>query len=847
MKRLSLLFFILVCLIGAEEAHIFLNGASLGQAPIEKKEERSLTLDEKFLAEPLQTALNENGRRIMTEILKKKITIYYDHQNLERSILFRAVQDPLEVHLIVPPQLLEGRGLKNQHIAYEEEIYQYPAKRSFYINGMAGYKMIHNYFSVQNNINKKNAEIAKKNDEIAIKNRQAIESDPSAIPEPLLNPYVVPPQHETYANFDVVANVNQFVAQGYIYYVASAHQGLSPGNVLLSRDFEKRQIRVAAGNINYMTLGFQNSIPLFGINVSKNQQLFTNPVIGPLSRNEFFLNVPTKIDVYIDNVYSNTIEAPAGPFLVSSFPIIHGLNNVRLKITGAAGEQITLDLNTFFLAELLKKNEDNYAFTLGIPTYNFTDRVTAYQWKLPTLSLMYRRGFGDTFTAGLYAQGQLHQGYFGGQFVKAIGDVKGMLDVAFSQYSDYPFSFRSRLQLSPYVKTGEKPPTYNWKIVADGMTRYFGYLGGKPAVQPQIFTVGGNIGRDLPNNAKINLIANFGVARATAKTPRLGTVTTEVQFQQALYKDLVAKVNASIKTANSKPVAGLLFALDYTPKDGKSKGTASYNTQQQLALLSLSQTLSFAGDRSVTISAGASKGPDAWNATGAVNYQGAFAELLASHYLAKTSLIDPDTTLGVSFFNVGSALVEADGYFAISRPVSDSFIIVVPDRPDDNLFLVNPGPDGDYLAQSNRFGRVVLSKVPSYKPFDVQARHPKTGTLKQRYRTVYPRYKSGTVVHIGRQEVYVIKGRVVGGGKPVAAQGAVLVRADENPPRVWSFEIDANGYFSVDDIPAGDYILILDHYDLQEAQVHFDPTEMKPASDGTFDFGSIEMDFAPNS
>ena len=849
MNRLFIILLSLVLTIHlvAEDAALYLNGLLLGTAPVEKVEETQVVLKEAFLTPPLKKALNENGQRIMGEILKKGYKISFEAPKFEKSIRFQAQREPLEIRLLVPPQLLEGYGLKNSQIAYREQMYQYPANRSFYINAMAGYKMLHNYYALSSSLSKKNAEIAKKNEEIA---RRNAENGATPLPEePLLDYYIIPPQHETYANFDAVANIRQVVAQGYVYYVASEHKGLVPGNVLLSRDFEKRHIRLAAGNINYMTLGLQNSIPLFGLNLSKNQQLFTNTVIGPMSRNEFFLNVPSKIDVYIDNVYSTTLEAPAGPFLVSSFPIIQGLNNVRLKITGAAGEQLTLDLNTFFLAELLKKGEDNYAFTVGIPTYDFIKKKTAYLWDLPTASLMYRRGFGETFTAGVYVQGQQHQGYIGSQLVAAMGPIKNMLDIAMSKYNGTPLSYRARLQIAPYIpKDAKDKPVYNWKFVIDGMSRYFGYLGGPPAPQPVIFTFGGNVARDLPNDAKINLIANLGVTRSSAKAPRQATVTTEVQFQQTLYKDLVAKINASVKTVSSNPAAALIFALDYTPKDGKSKATASYNTQQQLAVLSGSQTLSFRGDRTLTISAGATKAPKTWNATGALNYQGVFAEAMASHYIAKTSMIDPDTTLGVSFFNVGSALVEADGVFAISRPVTDSFIIVLPDTREDNLFLLNPTPEGDYLARSNRVGRVVISKVPSYKPYDLEARDPVTGApLQQSHRTLYPRYRSGSVVRIGREQVYTVAGRVLGGGLTVAEQTGMLIHADENPPRVWSVEIDERGRFRVDDIPAGDYILLLDNFNLQEASVTVDPDTQKVLKDGTIDLGDIAVNFSLNT
>lgn len=828
MKQLRL-FFIFCLSVGSftfaddtieQTLSCYVNGHHIGEVTAKvTSAEDGIILDKKAITPELKGKLNRNGERIFGLIVEKDLTLIWDRSFTTKSITFKAVQETQQLRLLIPPHLLEGKGLSNTSINYEEEIYQYPASRSFYVNLMAGEKIIHNYFVLEQQTAQKNA--AQTN----------IDSNTMV--------FSSPPKNETFANFDMVANLNQLVAQGYFYYVASQKTGINRGNIVVSRDFEERDLRLSAGNINYMTMGFENSIPLFGLNLSKNKQIFTNPVMGPLSRHEFFLNAPSRIDVYIDNVYSTTLEVPAGPLLVSSFPIIQGLNNVRLKITGAAGEQITLDLNTFFLAELLKKGEDTYALTLGIPTFNNAESTTSYQWNKPTVSMMYRRGFADVTTIGGYFQAQLNQAYAGLQFVQAVGDVKGMLDLALSKYTDFPVSFRGRLQLSPHVPSGEKPPIYKWKLVFDAMSRHFGYLGTKPGTpQPLIYSAGGSIGRDLPNDANINFIFNLSALRPNPKLPkRTVALTTEIQFQQRMYKDFVAKINASIKTINSKPEHAILFAFDYAPKDGKTKFSSSYNTQQQLALLSASKTFGFSGDRSLTLAAGATHAPKAWNATGSVNYQGTFLEALGNHYIAKSSTINPDSTLGVSFFSVGSSLVYADGVFAITRPVTDSFIIVMPENRRDNLFVVNPSPDGDYIASSNRTGRVVLSKVQSYKPFDVETSAPGGTKLGQHHRTIYPRYKSGTVVKVHKEPLYTFRGRIIADGKSVAPQDGELIHAHENPPRVWAFEVLKDGSFVVDDLPAGDYILLLDHYSLQEAYLHV----VAPESGTVIHFGDIEI------
>ena len=64
-----------------------------------------------------------------------------------------------------------------------------------------------------------------------------------------------------------------------------------------------------------------------------------------------------------------------------------------------------------------------------------------------------------------------------------------------------------------------------------------------------------------------------------------------------------------------------------------------------------------------------------------------------------------------------SALVYVDGNWAVSRPVSQGFVLVKGIKNlEDSQIAINPGSDG-YQAVSSRYGPAVL---PSLSPYNIK-------------------------------------------------------------------------------------------------------------------------------
>lgn len=91
-----------------------------------------------------------------------------------------------------------------------------------------------------------------------------------------------------------------------------------------------------------------------------------------------------KVEVFVDGILYQTMELPAGPHLLQNFPIIQGLNNVKLRITNPIGLVQTISLNSFtsriyFLntkqSILLRRDFPITVSKDSITTINFTSRL----------------------------------------------------------------------------------------------------------------------------------------------------------------------------------------------------------------------------------------------------------------------------------------------------------------------------------------------------------------------------------------------------------------------------------------------------------------------------------------
>ena len=134
-------------------------------------------------------------------------------------------------------------------------------------------------------------------------------------------------------------------------------------------------------------------------------------------------------------------------------------------------------------------------------------------------------------------------------------------------------------------------------------------------------------------------------------------------------------------------------------------------------------------------------------------------------------VFNDDIEGGVSVANFSSAIAFADGYVGISRPIADSFAIVVPHNSMADSFIgVNPTLSGWDAASWP--GPAVLSDLRSFETAELAIEAPDVAAnvdLGEDHPAVYAGYRTGTVVPIGTEPTVVVRGRLLDGdGDPLA-------------------------------------------------------------------------------
>ncbi|HEX7791701.1 MAG TPA: fimbria/pilus outer membrane usher protein, partial [Afipia sp.] len=218
----------------------------------------------------------------------------------------------------------------------------------------------------------------------------------------------------------------------------------------------------------------------------------------------------------------------------------------------------------------------------------------------------------------------------------------------------------------------------------------------------------------------------------------------------------------------------------------RSSANAEFDSRSKRGRIGY-QTSTGSGVGATSVSGNVDYGEGAMGLDGAVSYTANRAELALAHSTAFDSggfnVTDQRTSL-----RVGTALVMADGHIALSRPVYDSFALVVPHKSLKGAAVELEPREGEYTSRSGPLGGAVASDLSSYSDRVVTFDAPKAPTgydLGAGNTRVYPPYKSGYLVIAGSDYSMTAVGRLLDeDGQPISllAGLAYEVGKPDTPP-----------------------------------------------------------------
>jgi len=599
-------------------------------------------------------------------------------------------------------------------------------------------------------------------------------------------------------------NWQQWVLEGDHAYVEDADIFFQREGTRLVRDDPEHSIRYTFGDLMYPVAGFQNYQPMGGISVTRNFSLQPYRVTEPLGRASFVLKRDAKVDVLLNGRQVQTLQMQAGPHTIRDFLFANGANDVVLRITDDTGHVETIDLSFFYDTRLLAQGEQEFGYSLGEPS-TFADGRLDYETDWPAFSMFHRVGVTDSLTVGGNLQGDDTQQVLGAEAIVASLLGTFAVDLAGSEAQGPGMGYAAGVQ---YQYSDARAATSAGGLLSLG-ARY----------HSDGFAVLGEDGETTTAGAEF--YARYSQALFWRMSGGVGGSYEVKLGDEPDIESVGAFLRKRFGTGTTLEVT-----FDYSTD---AAGEAEYRAFISLNIQMSRQSLNASYDTLSGI------GRSSWQYTPAhtvggvateVGVQGSerdyslFGSAFYTHYLAEIGLSQDVFTPADGFapdtrtrFNLGTALVYADGHVGVSRPITDSFAIVVPHSSLAGQEIGIEPLSGVYSGRNSFLSPAVLPDLQGYEIRRVVTEAPDAPTgfdLGEDTRTLAPAYKSGTVIPLGTDANVTVRGTLqLADGQPVALQGGEVVNPrDPSRPPI-PFFTNRQGRFFVEGLSPGEFELQL--------------------------------------
>jgi outer membrane usher protein len=632
-------------------------------------------------------------------------------------------------------------------------------------------------------------------------------------------------------------NIKGWVLEGSGLFAEQAHPVWSRGDLRLVRDAPGQALRYVVGDLSIPIAGYQSSRPMVGVMVARNFSLQPYRVTRPISRFEFFLQTPSKVDVYINGLLTQTLQLPAGPQDIRDLPLSSGVNDVQLVITDAVGRVQRLSFPASVASDLLATGLEQFAYSLGFPSARETGSYN-YQWDQPTLSLAYRRGLSNTLTMGAYLQGDPKQQLAGfeGAWATPYGNLGW--DAALSHTgrvgSDYAFRLRYE-----YLKFDPNNSSQRiLRLALEHRGPRFTTLDKLTFLNDFAWNFSASYNQSLLGGIQASIGADYQIGHAGVPDTYGASLGLSKSFSNGLGVSLTLN-HRQDKSGNNEERALLnIFWLLPERRQSLLALTEVSNKESPTSQVTWNySTLRTIGGFSSSV--GVLLDPVTPGLTGQLDYTGYrfVASLSHDFNLPQTG----DQTLeSLTRLTFGTAIVFADGHFGWSRPVNESFALLLPNKNlRGQIIGIDPSVSG-YTARADKLGPAVVIGLSPYYVSTLKIDAPKLPLGYDLGPTTYnllPTYKSGTLIRVGTEATVFIRGVLLdASGKPVALQsGEVASLSDAKWPSITLFTNKA-GKFALAGFKPGRYEIRL--YTQPQGVVRF---EIPSGKAGLYDLGSLKI------
>jgi len=517
----------------------------------------------------------------------------------------------------------------------------------------------------------------------------------------------------------------------------------------ISKDSPADNNRYSFGDISLTGLDNMGIKNIFGFsfihhyNVTKRMQ---NNI--RVTQKEIFLKNESQMEIKINDVLVRTMTLQPGVHLLSDFPLIAGLNNVKIKLTDIFGEIKEVNFNDFYYYELLRKGVYTYGISAGIGIAEDLTQGISYEEDKKYLSGNFNIGLSKNITlnTGLQISNDLfayeNKAYIGTDYglfsAYGIASKAKELDYGYK----YGFAYRNVIDKTSISISQDVVDDNYRSIVSNPLADV--------NLSSNVFNV--NISHALKNG--VQLSASYSDRYSLGSTFKTKTLS----YNQQITNNWNVKLDLhQSEVSDSDPSYGAMFTLRYTPFKSKVSYVASIEQQKR------DDELKTNARASVNIQKDGRFGLD--TTLEYENYQNT-----SERESIRLKYSDQAYTLNVNYnqvqayngnvnklgsINLATAIAFVDDEYAITSPVSNSFILV----KNDEILQDKPLGIKSYNEDEPSVSVVIPTTDYGIRKISVDDKDLAFGIdLNQTSFKVASKYKEGSLVKISPKFILSAKG-----------------------------------------------------------------------------------------
>ncbi|MBX3561925.1 MAG: fimbria/pilus outer membrane usher protein [Sphingomonas sp.] len=543
--------------------------------------------------------------------------------------------------------------------------------------------------------------------------------------------------------------------------------------------------RWTAGDLRPISRGFSGTSQMLGASLVRIYSVLEpQRNVQPRGDRNFTLTRPSTIEAVINGQSIRRIRLDPGTYDLRDFPFVQGANNVQIIVEDDAGGREVIEFSAFFDRTLLSPGLTEFGVFAGFRSRQ-SNGQRAYDFDEPVASGFFRRGITDRLTAGGNFNAGRRGAVIGGEIVAATPLGTLGADLAFSKVDDIGTGFAFNTSLL-YAFSGSRSLGRSVGFTVEHRSRNFANPNELVADNRFAWDLSVSYSQALDQRQFVAVTGQYSIARGIFQDEKSVRVNYGFRVNQRL--NLTAEATYEDRA---------FFGREYGVRVGlivrfgpRSSGTAEYDSRFGRARVGY-QTSRGDGVGAWAASGEVSVGEDDVGLDGNATYYANRAELGLNHasiFDISGRRLDAQRTS----VRLGTALVFADGNFALSRPIYDSFVMVRPHPTlGDATVYINPQEDS-YTARSGTLGPAVEPNLSAYIErvvnFDVP-NAPIGYDLGRGNVRVFPPYRSGYLVTAGSDYSVTVVGTLLDtNGQPVSLlAGRAIELAEPDRPAITVF------------------------------------------------------------